>query len=273
MRNEAAQLQKNIIVFGVLFLLSSFFLFGDKKGFILGIKSVFQRPFLWVEVPFHNLSNTTGSFYSYVIAWPEREKKLKTLENQLVEISVDQNQLTILQEENEKMKKLLGASLPVKWKFMDAKVIGTGDILRINRGLNDGIQIGMTVISENILVGKISKVNSQDSLLDLPDRVDYKIPVLVKSNLNKQNEGVTQAKGVLTGLGQNKLEIDRVLQEEKLAKDDYVLTTGEDNWLPNLLIGRIDQVDSNKTAIYQKATVLPLIDYQKLETVFIVIKN
>jgi cell shape-determining protein MreC len=50
-----------------------------------------------------------------------------------------------------------------------------------------------------------------------------------------------------------------------------VLTSGFESWLPDLVVGQIKEVYDQDAAIYQKAVVLPLIDYQKLATVFIIV--
>ena len=65
--------------------------------------------------------------------------------------------------------------------------------------------------------------------------------------------------------------LDEVLQEVNLYKDQIVITSGEDEIYPaGLLIGKIDSIEKNETAIYQKAILKPFLDYRTLDTVFIV---
>ncbi|PJC75981.1 hypothetical protein CO010_03935, partial [Candidatus Shapirobacteria bacterium CG_4_8_14_3_um_filter_39_11] len=53
-------------------------------------------------------------------------------------------------------------------------------------------------------------------------------------------------------------------------KGDLVITSGEENWLPDLLIGQIEEVLPKTAELYQTARVSALLDYQKLRIVFIV---
>jgi rod shape-determining protein MreC len=221
------------------------------------------------------LKLSVNGFWQFVVSWPEREKQMQSLSSQFLQIVSDKNALDVCQQENNHLKKLLGASLPSSWKFTEAKVIGdTNATLHINRGKRDGVAEGMNVVYDNVLIGRIEKANETDANLVLLDRPDLKIPVQV----SPFSQEVTtlkdvQAKGIMTGGGSNILELDRVLQEEKINKDDFVISSGQDGWLPNLLVGRVDQIVVDKTAIYQKATVLPLVDYKRLDIVFVVIKN
>ena len=164
------------------------------------------------------------------------------------------------------MRKLLGAPLPPQWKFMDARVIGlVSGQLRINKGQSEGVKDGANVIYENILVGKVVSLGVHDAWVQTVSSAESKIPVVVK----KIGSSGIQARGLLVWQG-NELILDRVLQSEDIQKGDLIVTAGEADWLPELLIGTIAEVSPKTPEVYQKAKVEPLIDYGKLRIVFVV---
>ena len=75
-------------------------------------------------------------------------------------------------------------------------------------------------------------------------------------------------------IGENeRLILTGVLQKEKIDVGELVITSGEDEvFPPNLLIGKIKKIEKEERQPYQKAEVEPLIDYDKLETVFLIIE-
>ena len=157
------------------------------------------------------------------------------------------------------MRRLLGAPLPAKWKFLPAKVMGNGEKIRIDKGEKDGVKKGMIVVSENILVGRIVSLTQKSSLLELPISPGVILPVVVKRAGNK---GI-QARGILQQSGGN-LVLSEVLQSEDIQKGDLVVTVGDENLLPDLLIGQITDVLPKSAEVYQKARVKPLLEYDKL---------
>jgi len=167
--------------------------------------------------------------------------------------------LAVCREENQKMSQLLGSPPPVKANFILAHVLGLSDSLKIDRGENDGVKVGLAVMADNILIGRILRVNATTSLVQLLSDPNLKISVIT------QKDGQTKAKGLLA-----KLILEQVLHEEKLAKGDLVISTSAAGWPPNLLIGTIGDVLTNNRGLFRQAKVQPLVDYQKLGIVFVI---
>jgi len=260
--------KKNFLfIFVFLFIFSFFLYWGERAGFLIGLKGFLSRPFVALAAPFNTWAFKVDGFVSFVISWPGREKEMLSLREQLAGLSVDQGELTTCQSENQRLKDLLSSPLPPSWKFVEAQVINWGENLQISRGKASLIEEGMTVLFNDILVGRVIKANRFDSLVELIDKRGVKIPVGVKG---KDSSKEVKAKGLLVGLGKNHLQLEKVLQEEKLTKGDLVFSLGQGGVLPDLLVGRVDEVSNDKTAVYQSATVLPLVDYQRLRQVFVV---
>jgi len=261
-------IKKNEKLLFVLLLASVLIFFLSHKKWISGLESGLTRPLSWLEgqtlVGWQNLQNNFNSLGKT----QEEQKKILLLEGRLRQLAVEQNQLSLCQEENEKVKKLLGASLPAKWQFMEARVIGLNEKMKIDKGVKAGLKPGMVVISENILLGRIETVNDNESLVQMVYEPNLKIPVVVK----RPNQAGVQARGLLNGQYKSKMILDRVLQAEDLQKGDIVASSGEENWLPDLVIGQIEEVVPKSAEVYQKAKVSGLLDYQQLRIVFVVVK-
>ena len=259
--------KKTIIIFLILFLFSFLFFLLNKQSWFLKVKNVFSLPLVWTQGKILAASQGTKDVL-FGFNQDEQTKQIFLLEGKLRQLAVEQNQLLTCLEENEKIKKLLSSPLPAQWQFLKAKVIGQTDLLKIDKGIKDGVKEGMMLISENILIGKVISTEENFSLVKKVDDPTLKIPVVVK----RPGQVSIQARGLLSGQSRDKLILDRVLQAEMIQKGDLVVTSGEDDWLPDLLIGQIEEVLPKSAELFQTARVSPLVDFQKLRTVFIVVR-
>lgn len=280
-------MRKNLAVFLLLVFISGFLFFLDQKGWLGPVRGVIERPILAAEERIYSLNILVSSYLNIFSYWRSGEKELMRLQGELRQLAVDSSQLLTCLEENEAMRRLLGAPLPPQWKFLPAKVVGVSGKMRIDKGRRDGVEEGMMVVSENILVGKIVSLEETSALVQLPIDPNSKIPVVVKkpasakgprlSSAESPSAGV-QARGLLLAQSGGKLILDRILQSEDIRAGDLVLTAGESDlpageagWLSDLLIGQIEEVLGREAEVYKQARVSPLLDYQSLRIVFLVI--
>lgn len=194
------------------------------------------------------------------------QKKIEYLEqeNALLRIEAE-----VLKRENEEARRLLQAPLPPEWQFLPTQVLGEKEgILQIGIGLKDKVEEGDVVViggqekkRGGILIGRVIKVDVFISLVETPKASGAKISAKILP---------TSEKGIVGYLPEKGLVLDKVLQKASLEKEQMVVTSGEEGYPPNLLIGTIKEVEKNEVEVYQKAILEPLIDYQSLEIVFVV---
>ncbi len=264
---DREELKGELPFFFLLFLVSLFLIIADQRRLISPVRLIVERPIIALERPLYLFSQSINQPVNQVINSGKRDQELVELEGKLRQLAIDQNQLSSCLEENEHLRRLLSAPLSPQWQFVDAKVVGRTEKMRLYRGKRDGIKEGMMVVSENILVGKVISVGEVDCLVQLPTDPNSKIPVVVK----KPASSGIQARGLLIGQFGGKIILDRVLQDEDIQKGDLVITSGEEGWLPDLVIGQVGEVSPKTAAVYQQATVYPLVDYSLLRIVFVVI--
>ncbi|MCJ7793169.1 MAG: rod shape-determining protein MreC [Candidatus Marinimicrobia bacterium] len=258
-------LRKSLPFFCFLLFFSVFLLLVDYFGWFSGVKGWVERPFLVLERPLFLVNQSfVGAFDSF--GGGSRSEEVVDLQTQLRQLAVDQNQLVTCLEENEKMRKLLGTPLPPNWQFKMSRVIGLNEKLKIDLGRKAGVEEEMMVVSENIYLGRVVSIGEDYNLVQLPTDLNSKIPVVVK----KPGGTGIQAKGLLIGQFGESLLLDRVLQEEDIRQGDLVVTSGEEGYLPDLVIGQIKEVKEKTAEVYQQAIVTSLIDYSSLRLVFVV---
>ena len=139
----------------------------------------------------------------------------------------------------------------------------------IDKGKAHGVERGMAILFENVLVGKVVRVNKYTSLILLPRNPDSKLLVITRDV--GEGKGV-KARGLLVGERLD-LVLEKVLTGEALDKGDLVLTAGDEDLPPELLIGEVAEVVKIEGEVYQKAKVEPWVEVGDLETVFVLISR
>ncbi|HET60504.1 MAG TPA: rod shape-determining protein MreC [Chloroflexi bacterium] len=132
----------------------------------------------------------------------------------------------------------------------------------LDHGSSDGVRMGMPVITEKGLVGRVDAVTANAARVQLVNSPDFAV------NVQTQN---TNAEGVVTGSITGALVMDMVIQTMTLQPGDLVLTSGlGGNFPSNLLIGEVRTVTRQENALFQSASVQSAVDFRQLEVVLII---
>ena len=266
------QKKKRPVVVLLLLISLSFLMMGfDRLEWLDWLKngsSFFTNPIQ--EEIYQIRKKVTGWFQASIPSQKEKallaEKKNEVLEQKVALLELEQNELL---EENEAMRRLLQVPLSPKWRFLTAKILNANtDYLLINEGSRANIKEGMIVVvgadeekKRGILVGEIERVNPNSSIVKLPSSSESEIKV----------KTLNASKGVLRGKVNGEIFLEDVLQEMKLVEESLVFTSGEGETFPQgLVIGRISLIEKSESEIYQRAKLDPILDYQKLDKVFVV---
>jgi rod shape-determining protein MreC len=152
-------------------------------------------------------------------------------------------------------------------EFVTADVISYDPSARIrtiiiNRGTRNGIEVGMPVVTDQGLVGRITAVTANAArVLLLTDESSF-----VSARLqNSRAQGSVQ--GLLTGgLRMIDIPLDAALQV-----GDIVLTSGlGGNFPADQVIGQVESIRQFEFELGQEAEVRSLIDFDTLELVMVV---
>lgn len=206
----------------------------------------------------------------------------------LQEIENLQRQVAALQRENEILKENDG-ELEILRSLFDyatdspenrrllANVIGreTNPLFRsilINRGTNDGVQVGMPVDSDRGLVGQVFRTTPESAMVILVTDNASGIPGRLSTS---------RATGLVHGTGSgNTMEMDWIPLEADVQIGDVVLTSGligqfdqgilVGRFPRGLAIGRVTGVERSDADILQRAIVQSDVNFNDLELVFVI---
>jgi rod shape-determining protein MreC len=133
----------------------------------------------------------------------------------------------------------------------------------INRGSNDGILRGMPVVTNQGLIGRV------DAVIADAARVQLITDPASSVNVRLQN-AATEAS--LVGSVTGDVTLDLIPQDVNVQPGDLVLTSGlGGGYPPDLIIGQVVNVRSRDFDLFQQATVQPVVDFNRLEIVLVIV--
>jgi len=206
----------------------------------------------------------------------EKRKNLQQEKNELSkmvrELRQENRQLKEYTLENERLKMLLAFQEKVPYKTIAARIIGRSvsnwlDFLTIDKGADEGLRKGMTVIGANGLVGQISLVSNHTAQVLLIMNQNSAVSGLIQeSRENGIVEGNAQANG--------KLMMERLPRDAKVKAGDHVFSSGLGGVFPKgIYIGRVVKVKKEPYDISQKAVLVPAENFNTLEEVLVITNN
>lgn len=268
--------KKDGVLLVVLLVLSGLLAVLDRADRLGRIRAGAEKPFVAGEKRLWSAKVALGDLFSFVSSRQRADQELLRVQGQLCQLAFDQSRLATCEEENRQMRRLLGAPLPAGWQFVPARVLGTGQGLRIGAGAGDGVKTGMMVVSQNVLVGRVKEAGEISAAVERPEDPGVKIPVVVKRPAGGEGEAL-QATGGVIGQGllfaqDGVFAVEQILQEEDVRTGDLVLTSGEAGWLPDLVFGVVEEVAGREAELYKSAQVKKLAG-DDLQVVFVVKKE
>ncbi|HSL44155.1 MAG TPA: rod shape-determining protein MreC [Anaerolineales bacterium] len=133
----------------------------------------------------------------------------------------------------------------------------------INRGSNDGFLRGMPVVTNQGLIGRI------DAVIADAARVQLITDPASSVNVRLQN---AETEASLVGSVTGDMTLEMIPQDINVQPGDLVLTSGlGGGYPPDLIIGQVVNVRSRDFDLFQQATVQPVVDFNRLEIVLVIV--
>jgi rod shape-determining protein MreC len=172
--------------------------------------------------------------------------------------------------ENQRLENLLNMKESIKPPTVGATVVGE-DVsswfrtLLIDRGSSSGLQVGMSVVAADGVVGQVVKVSANTSrVLLLTDHASGIAATIQRS----------RARGVVKGKGEGLCSLEFTTREEDVKVGDYVVTSGIGGvYLKGLPIGEVTMVKRGQYGIFQTVTIRPSVNITHLEEVLVVLRG
>ena len=135
----------------------------------------------------------------------------------------------------------------------------------LNKGTQDGVSEGDVVVTaEGILVGKTQKVMQNFSRVLFISDPEFKITAKVMSS---------ETSGIARGAFNEGMFLDFVVQGDEIKEGDMLISTGNDQFLPALIIGSVDRVEANLTQMFKKVRIRPAVKDIQLGRVLVIKLN
>ena len=168
------------------------------------------------------------------------------------------NEFIIL--ENKRLKSIINDYL-IKSEETIAKVLidKSSPFLKslvINKGSKHNIELGMTVLEKNYLVGKVVEVNFASSRVLLLSDINSKIPVIIEPG---------NIQSILSGTGSNNGIIQYTKKKNKIEKTSIVYTSGSAGlFKAGIPVGRInDGVNVEFFSNFSQLTFVKIVRFKK----------
>lgn len=167
-----------------------------------------------------------------------------------------------------------------------AEVIGESadnfhHVLVINKGSNAGIRRNFPVVLREGVVGRVQSVSALQSVVQLIVDRRHRFPVLIQRSRERmvlQGDGgslrlVPQDRGVVFGSGDG-LRMNRIRMLADVEKGDRVISSGLAGIFPKgLLVGTVTSVGRERHELFQSAEIQPVVDFNKIEGVFVILRD
>ena len=239
----------------------------ESSGLIGIVRSPIQSALVPLQLSLYKTRSDFQNFLNTVVDIRTLREGESSLRAENAQLLAENGRLKKLEAENNVLREQLGAK-KIDRELIVAAVIGQDPLIAsseilVDKGSVDDVKRGELVVVEDILIGEVVSVGEVSSRVRLLSDAKTKIPAV-------SEDGV---KGILKGEFGNSISFDKVVQGEKLARGQIIFSSGEAGIPKGLVLGKIDKIENDPAALFQKANVQPLLPLDNLETVFIIKKR
>ena len=248
-----------LIFLSVIIIILGSFNFKPIQYVKIGINEIVYRSSFIISIPenyFKNLSIKLEEHLNLYNQFKKNQTELKNLKEKKLN-----NDFLIL--ENKKLRELINEKLQSEDLYAKVLVDKDSPYLKsiiLNKGSKDNVKIGMAVVDNSYLVGKIIEVNYTNSRALLLSDLNSKIPVLLEPiDIHAVVSGTGKNHGVIE---YTKDDYDQKIKDQKII----VYTSGYGGlFKPGLPVGKI--INDKKT---NENIVTFFSDFRQLDYVKIV---
>lgn len=236
---------------------------GVLRKLVLGVAAPVQH---LLNVPLQGLNNVWKR-YLFLVGLEEENRRLHREKDRLGE------QLNRYREgylESQRLQKLLELKDAFPRRTVVARVIDRGRVslfktLLIDKGTAEGLRVGLPVLSDQGIVGRVIETSWYASRILLVIDENSNIDALIQR---------TRAPGILQGAYPEGAYLKYVSRTEEVRVGDPIITSGMAGVFPKgLPLGVVRAVFPSEGGLFQRIEVKPMVDFGKLEEVVVPIPD
>jgi len=275
--SQARTLRNRSIIVLILLIFISFILMGVSQSKVtIQFKSVaygILYPFQFVGVRSITL---VKDFFSSIEKNRQLKEELAQVKKMLEQYEQSQYEYEEIERENRRLRSLIGIQTEMEYETVIAEIVAKSPqdyykTLIVNRGKNSGIEKWMPVVAyqneTRCVVGKVIDVQQFSARIQpLIDQSSYIGVMLMESRYS----GLLQGQSPIS---ENCL-MQYVDRRSEINYGDLVITSGMGGVFPKgIIVGEIVSVSKKRYGVFQEAIVKPVVDYGRLEEVYIITKS
>lgn len=189
---------------------------------------------------------------------------LRSFDNNLNSNNINNNYCTSLENDYNELLKINDFKITSELNLVVSKVMLRDiyefrDTLTIYKGTNSGIKEGNAVITDKGLIGVVSKVNKESSVVELITNKSSNISVRIGSSY-----------GILN-MQDNSLIVSDLSMYDDVFIGEEVYTSGIGNLPGDIYIGNVIDIKANNTEIEKILEVSPVVDLSMVNYVMVVV--
>jgi rod shape-determining protein MreC len=249
-------------------------LFGmSRRDFVFQRTSFAERMIIDLMAPVQafimNFERGVGSYVEDYVMNYNSSKENKNLKNKISELQSEMFSYQEQIKESSRLRELIKYGEEIERKKIFARVVSWDSaddykVVRINRGLKDGVKLQSVVTSAGGLVGYVYRLT------------DHYADVITILDANNRVDGVVErlrSHGIVEGYSRGRCVMKYVSRTEPIILNDIVLTAGLGNVYPKgLKIGYISRIERESYGTTQHVEVTPLVNFSKLEEVMVIVQ-
>lgn len=239
-------------------------------GFVRPVREGVRFVTLPVVRVFANIGASVGGALRLDEASEVANERADEAEARLRAITVDYVRLRALEEENRSLRAQASFIVERELQTVGARVVSRSlqhgnAVVTIDRGARDRVEVGQAVVTdEGLFVGKVLSLGERTAVVLLVTDVRSRVAAAVS--------GSQRLGGVVQGQGSGTARFTLVPQSVPLERDNVVVTSGTEDKIPaNLVIGLVNEVESQPTDPFKSAVIEPLAPIDRLELVSVVV--
>ncbi|MCS6999925.1 MAG: rod shape-determining protein MreC [Bacteroidota bacterium] len=205
------------------------------------------------------------------LAWIPNPLALQRENQALRQINMELQQEAMLLRkagiENQQLRSMLQLRQQLPYPLLAASVVGktvfrTRQYITIDRGSQDGVSVGMNVITDAGLVGRVIGTSPHYALVETLFNRDVRVSARLAS---------TRDEGIISWDGFEHLVLQNIPKTHTVSVGDRVVTSSlSTRFVPEIPIGTVRTVINDPTSMFYRIVVEPAVAFWRIEQVFVV---
>ncbi len=190
----------------------------------------------------------------------------RALREQNLTLSDEVNRLRESALENIRLRQMFGMLERSAFRYVSAQVVGTHiqalrNSVTINAGTEHGVRVGMPVVTDHGLAGRVVSTSSEYAIVQLLLHKDLHVSARIQRS---------RVNGIIRWSGGRTLHFSHVPKTLDVREGDVVITSEFSSLFPaGIRIGLVQSTRQLAGELFQGIAVAPSVDFDRMEEVFV----